>query len=130
MSKSLNAKSTNANDEVMAFFTKNAVEKVRAKGSDDGGRYNPKTRRLTLPSRFAGKKCRFAHETGTNLCLIQIADDGKFACHPAQHFITVPTGTFAVSKSATFKRIYRLSVTATLEKDGDIVAYEVPVAKA
>ena len=127
MSKTQTSKNTNSKDEVMAYFQKNAVQKSRSKGSDDGGRYNPNLRTLTLPSKFGGKAVRFAHESGTNLALVQIADDGNFRCHPTQHFIKVPEGTFQIEKAVTFKRVYRLSVTASLDEDGDTVAYEIPL---
>ena len=126
MSNAQKSTNTNANDELVAFFSKNEVVRTRSSKATDGGRYNPNLRTLTLPKQFKGKKAGIAYDGG-NLLIVRIMDDGKYAVHPTQGFIKFSKGTLeGFSKPLTFKRVYKISATLTLDADGDTVAYEIP----
>ena len=108
----------------LAFFAENAVARARATRGGDGGRYNFKTRRLVVPSSFAGRSVAVAVSGG----VLVVGGDGKFRCHPTQHFVTLPVGTVAVAESVTLEKIALPSAVAELGENA--VAYRLPkVAK-
>ena len=62
------------------------------RGADVGGRFNAKTRRLTLPQRYNGRRVAVVVNGGVVYVGVH-ADDAKnaFAVHPTQHFLTLPS---------------------------------------
>lgn len=106
----------------LAFFVENAVVRTRATRSSAGGRYNAQTRRLVVPVAFAGKKCAVA-VTG-DLVVVGVAEDGGYACHPSQHFVTLPVGTVACDKTVT---LAVAPLPEAVKKSGvEAVAYRLP----
>ena len=104
----------------VAFFAENAVARARATRGGDGGRYNSKTRRLVVPSSFAGRSVAVAVSGG----VLVVGGDGKFRCHPTQHFVTLPVGVVAVAESVTLEKIALPSAVAELGENA--VAYRLP----
>ena len=65
-------------------------------GADTGGRFNAKTRRLTLPQRFNGKRVAVVLDGKTLFVGVSSTKtQNAFAVHPTQHFVTLPPATVA-----------------------------------
>ena len=65
-------------------------------GADTGGRFNAKTRRLTLPQRFNGKRVAVVLDGKTLFVGVSSTKtQNAFAVHPTQHFVTLPPDTVA-----------------------------------
>lgn len=119
--KAVNSKnSTNSKKSALAFFAENAVARTRASRSSEGGRYNVKTRRLVIPASFAGKSVGVAVAEG----VLVVGGEGGYACHPSQHFVTLPAGTVACEESVTLVKTDLPEAVAELGEDA--VAYLLP----
>ena len=92
-------------------------------GADTGGRFNAKTRRLSLPTRYNGKRVAVVLDGKTLFVgTASDADANAFAVHPTQHFVTLPPATVAGWGTTT------LAVADTPAPRGltDAVAYTTP----
>lgn len=122
-SKNTNAKKTTkktVKKTAVTFFTANAVERTRTSKSGDGGRYNPTTRRLTVPTKFGGRAVAVAVANG----IIVVGGEGGYKCHPTQHFVTLPAGTIDSAKKVTLEKVDLPSAVASLGDNA--VAYKLP----
>ena len=117
MSKTQTSKNTNSKKAVVTFASLTAVARTRATKSADGGRYSVKTRRLVIPADFAGKKCEVKSGGG-----VLATKDGKYACHPDQHFVTLPSGTVVADSNLTLVK------TEIPDLPKEAVAYKLPNA--
>lgn len=120
MSKTQTSKNTNSKKAVVTFASLTAVARTRATKSADGGRYSVKTRRLVIPADFAGKKCEV--KSGGGVLVVVATKDGKYSCHPDQHFVTLPSGTVVADSNLTLEK----TELADLPKEA--VAYKLPNA--
>lgn len=103
-------------------FASLQVARSRAGGASAGGRFNPKTRRLVVPACFAGKKVAVVVHGE----LLLVGGAGGFACHPTQHFVTLPVGVVA-SASPVDLAVAELPKIAGVKLPEDAVAYRLPV---
>jgi hypothetical protein len=85
-------------------FASLQVARTRSGGTSIGGRYNPKTRRFVIPASFAGKKVAVV----TSGELLLVGGAGDYACHPSQHFVTLPAGLVTASTSITLEAVAKL----------------------
>lgn len=118
-----NSKNTNSK-AVLAFFSENAVARTRTSKSGDGGRYNAKTRRLVVPTKFSGRAVAVAVADG----IVVVGGEGSYKCHPTQHFVTLPAGTVDSAESVTLEKVDLPTAVASLGDDA--VAYKLPTADA
>lgn len=120
------SKTQNSKNSAVAFFSENAVARVRASRAGDGGRYNAKTRRLVLPASFAGQSVAVAVADGLVIAGVGVAGGTICKCHPSQHFVTLPVGTVAGDASVTLEKV--ALPTAVAELGDKAVAYRLPKA--
>lgn len=92
------------------------------RGADVGGRFNAKTRRLTLPQRYNGRRVAVVVDGGVLFVGVH-ADDVKnaFSVHPTQHFVTLPSDVVDGWTTATLT-----PSDANVDALTDVVAYATP----
>lgn len=96
------------------------------RGADVGGRFNAKTRRLTLPARFNGRRVAVVVDGGVVVVGVHPdADKNAFAVHPTQHFLTLPSDVVDGWTTSTLK-----PSDANVDALTDVVAYATPTAGA
>ena len=92
------------------------------RGADVGGRFNAKTRRLTLPARFNGRRVAVVVNGGVVYVGVHAdAVKNAFAVHPTQHFLTLPSDVVDGWTTATLT-----PSDARLDALTDGVAYATP----
>ena len=120
------ARKSNSNIKPKMTFASLQVSRGRKASTSTGGRYSASTRRLTVPSEMAGQK------VGVIITdqLVLVGGEGTFACHPTQHFVTIPAGEVEVAKNVTLEVA---EVPATIEgvkMPEGMVAYKLPAKVA
>ena len=104
-------------------FASLQVARTRAGGNATGGRYNPKTRRLIIPASFAGKRVAVVASGG----LLLVGGAGDFACHPSQHFVTLPAGVVASTAPVTLEAVEKLpEKVGGVKLPAGVVGYRLP----
>lgn len=121
-------KSTAKSTKVMTFASLQ-VQRKRGGKAGNGGRYNPKTRRLVIPSEFSGKKVGIIVDGGKVL----VGGEGIYSCHPTQHFVTMPDGVIEASQSIDLVPLKAEEIPAEVQgvkMPKGMVGYKLPKAEA
>ena len=121
-------KATAKSTKVMTFASLQ-VQRSRGGKSGNGGRYNPKTRRLVIPSEFGGKKVALIVDGDKAL----IGGEGIYSCHPTQHFITLPSGVIEASQSIDLEPLKAEEIPAKVQgvkMPKGMIGYKLPKAKS